>query len=277
MIGIVCSNIADMFYAEAVSRLEEHLNNYNYDCLLYCVKGSKEKQLSCIHILSKQVAALVFVGSVFPQPLSEKEMEMLLDTPMFFLNSVIPGDQCFCVVSNELGITSDIVCKMVEQGHHRILYIYDSLTYSGKKKMDGLKQGLSLSKIAFDPALLCKVDRNILNAQHLIECQIRSGLDFDAIIASEDLFAVAAQKALPASHCNLPIVSFNNSLLAICATPPLTSIDLMLNTMCGSLITLLVDYLKGKNIPPQIVILPTLVERESFHLVNQNQRKEAYS
>ena len=264
MIGIVCANIADMFYAEAVSLIENGLRSRNYDCILYCAKGNLQNQLKGIHMLSKQVEALVFVSSVFKEPISPDDRKLFSDVPLFVVNGSIPGDNVFRVVSDEVSIMNEVICDMFKQGARRILYVYDSLSYSGKKKLDGYNLGLSNSGLAYDNSLVYLVKRDLDAAQSQIEDLISSGVTFDAIIASEDMFAIAAQKALVSSGFEAPIVSFNNSILSVCASPRLTSIDLMLDTMCSTAIHMLFDNLNGKRIPSRVVIAPVIGERDTF-------------
>lgn len=265
MIGIVCSNIADMFYAEAVSLIENGLRSNNYDCILYCTHGDLQSKIDGVHMLSKQVDALVFIGSIFLEPIKTEEIKKIVsEVPVFVINGAIPGDNVYCIVSDEITVMKSIISDMHDQGHERIVYIYDSLTYSGRKKYDGYKSGLSAYGIALDNSLICCVKRNLDSAQSQIEDLISSGVSFDAVIASEDMFAIAAQKAMNTYDINVPIVSFNNSILASCANPRLTSIDFMLDTMCSTAISMLFDLLAGKRIPGRVVITPIVVERDSF-------------
>lgn len=265
MIGIVCSNIADMFYAEAVSLIENGLRSNNYDCILYCTHGDLQSKIDGVHMLSKQVDALVFIGSIFFEPLKTEEMKKIVsEVPVIVINGAIPGDNVYCIVSDEITVMKSIISDMHDQGLERIVYIYDSLTYSGRKKYEGYKSGLSAYGTALDNSLICCVKRSLDTAQSQIEDLISSGVSFDAVIASEDMFAIAAQKAMNTYDINVPIVSFNNSILASCANPRLTSIDFMLDTMCSTAISMLFDLLAGKRIPGRVVITPIVVERDSF-------------
>ena len=89
---------------------------------------------------------------------------------------------------------------------------------------------------------------------------------FDAIIASEDVVAVGAQKALSAHGKRLPVIGCNNSVLAECATPSLTSIDNRLEILCPAAVDVLTKVLEnGENAAPSKTIYPAvIVHRESF-------------
>ena len=267
MIGIVCSNIADMFYAEVVSLLESGLRERGYDALLYCAKGDTQKNLDGIHILAKQADAVILIGSIFPETIREDDLRSITSqVPIIVINGILPGDNIHCLISDELSITLESVVQLHRWGAKHILYLYDHLTYSGQKKLEGYKLGLEKSGLPLDTALICCVKRGLDAAQCKVEELISSGVTFDAVIASEDMFAIAAQKAMQCSDFLRPTISFNNSILAACASPSLTSIDFMLDTMCNTALNMMYDLLHGKRAPQKVVISPTTVERDSFRL-----------
>lgn len=267
MIGIVCSDIADMFYAEVVSLLESGLRARGYDALLYCAKGDTQKKLDGIHILAKQADAVILIGSIFTEAVSEADLNSVTSqVPMIVINGMLPGSNIYCLVSDERSITLESVLRLHRRGAERILYLYDHLTYSGQKKLEGYKLGLEKCGLPLDPALVCRVKRGLDAAQCKVEELISSGVAFDAVIASEDTFAIAAQKAMQGSDLLRPTISFNNSILAVCASPSLTSIDFMLDTMCSTALNMMYDLLHGKRVPQKVVISPTIVERDSFRL-----------
>lgn len=267
MIGIVCSDIADMFYAEVVSLLESGLRECGYDALLYCAKGDTQKKIDGIHMLAKQADAVILIGSIFTETICEDDLRPITaQVPMIVINGMLPGDNTYCLVSDELSITLESVMLLHKRGAKRILYLYDRLTYSGQKKLEGYKLGLEESGLPLDAALICCVRRGLDSAQCKVEELISSGVVFDAVIASEDTFAIAAQKAMQSSDFLRPTISFNNSILAACASPSLTSIDFMLDTMCKTALSMMYDLLHGKRVPQKVVISPTIVERDSFRL-----------
>lgn len=216
-------------------------------------------------MLARQVDALVFIGSVFQEPIDIKSLDNIVsDVPVFVINGYIPSDNTYCIVSDEVSVMKSIILDMHGQGIERILYIYDTLSYSGNRKLKGYKSGLSECGLTYSDALTLCVKRDLDSAQSQIEDLISSGTAFDAIIASEDLFAIAAQKSMRSFELEVPVVSFNNSILADCANPRLTSIDFMLDTMCSTVINLIFDLIAGKRIPTKVVITPVIVERDTF-------------
>ena len=58
-------------------------------------------------------------------------------------------------------------------------------------------------------------------------------LDRVAVLAADDLLAIAVEKALrQAKRPSVPMVGFNNSTFSITATPELSSVDIRLANQC---------------------------------------------
>ena len=91
-----------------------------------------------------------------------------------------------------------------------------------------------------------------------------SGTPIDAVLTAEDILAVGACKALTAAGQRCPVIGFNNSQLAACASPELTSVDNRLDDLCPAAADLLERVLAGEDAPHRTVLEAQLVERETF-------------
>ena len=98
---------------------------------------------------------------------------------------------------------------------------------------------------------------------------LESGVSFSAVMASEDLLAIGAMKALQECGLSMPVIGFNNSILSECCSPSLTSVDNMLDTLCPAAISMLTGILEGKSVPQKMVISATLVQRDTFRADRQ--------
>ena len=83
---------------------------------------------------------------------------------------------------------------------------------------------------------------------------IDSGVTFNAVVASEDLLALGALKALKARKLRVPedvaVVGFNDSILCKCSSPELSSIDNKVDDMCRRAVAILLELIRGRNPPP---------------------------
>jgi len=110
------------------------------------------------------------------------------------------------------------------------------------------------------------IERTMFNAANVVEKLLADKVHFDAIVATEDVLAVGAQKALVARGLSMPVVGCNNSMLADCATPTLTSLDNRLDALCPAAVNVLLQVLEGKDkmTPSTTTFEPFLCYRDSF-------------
>ena len=66
LIGIVCYNLKDLYYATAISLLESALRKRGHHIILSCTgEDYIQKQKSIEMLITKQVDAIILIGSVF--------------------------------------------------------------------------------------------------------------------------------------------------------------------------------------------------------------------
>ena len=101
-------------------------------------------------------------------------------------------------------------------------------------------------------------------AKQLTEAS-QCGLSFDGVIAADDNLALGAVKYALQNGLKIPedlsIIGYNNSLLATCCEPELTSIDNRLETLCQHLITTLMGILNGEEMPKKTVFSGEIIQR----------------
>ena len=117
-----------------------------------------------------------------------------------------------------------------------------------------------------NPALIQQVSLNLEGAEKAIENLVSRNVPFDAIVTSEDILAVGAQRAALENGRYVPVIGWNNSILATCATPTLSSIDNRLDSLCASAVQSMTQLLSGQDqpVPVRTEFSAILVERESF-------------
>lgn len=267
MVGILCTDVSDIYYAKAVSLMENALRPRGYDTLLCCSGNQiEDKRASLRMLLDKRVDAVVLIGSTFQEETDNSHLETAAkQVPVIIINGVVELPGVTCLLCDERSAVASNVSLLVQGGCQRILYLYDATTSSGVQKRTGYQDGLEAAGIPFSDALCLRVEKNIQAAQQAVARLLQEGVAFDAVVASEDLLAIGAQKALAESGKQLPIIGFNNSLLAECAAPTLTSVDNMLDTLCPLAAGLLERLLNGQEVPQKTVVSAKLVERETFH------------
>ena len=144
-IGLLCADAADPYLAQAVNDLERRLRQSGYDSLLCCTgyeQETKEKYLSLL--LSKRVDGLVLVGSHFVE--SEEAGNAYIrraaqEVPVMLLGGALAGQNLYAVRCDERAAMRGAVRRLLASGRQNVLYLYNSMSFSGRNKLAGYREG----------------------------------------------------------------------------------------------------------------------------------------
>lgn len=267
-IGIVCPDVSDKYMANAVAYLEKRLRRYGYDCILYCSGYELEaKKTAVASILQKRIDALVLVGSNYAGDGDEEEVQYIVDAaeqvPVFMINGYVRCPNIYSVLQDDYQAMYDAVAAMIEAGRRRILFLYDSDSYSATEKRLGYEDALTDSGLPVEEELEIFLPNDVIEVRDaLLE---KDSLEFDAVAATDDGLAVGAVKYAVRMGLSVPeqvnIIGYNNSEYAVCCEPELTSIDSRGDVLCKIAIDSMMELLDGKNIRHKKKIECRLVKR----------------
>lgn len=273
-IGILCADSSDIFLAKAVYYLEQNLQSAGYESLLCCTGYNLDARKNYVNlILSKKVDGLILVGSNFIGS-NEDENQYIIDSsakvPVMILNASFRHDNVYSILCDDMNSMYRATTEMLDSGIDDILYLYNSLSYSGKKKLDGFRMAMQSHHIANYEDLVCQIPEGMTSMEDIANYLTdfaNNGHTFHGVIASDDELAIAAVKYAQKSGLSIPkdisVIGYNNSVLTDCCTPELTSIDNQLEIQTRSLVKTLVGVLSGQEMPQKTVFSGTLVKRNT--------------
>lgn len=270
MIGVICSDVSDIYYAKAVSVIENELREKGYDAILCCTGTDlKDKKKAIDVLLSKRVDAIILIGSVFQEPVDNSHIKKAaMSIPVIIINGEFDFENTYSVKCNEYKAVKDCVITLAEKGHKDILYIYDSESFSGISKRKGYASGMKAIGVPSSEKYIFKCKRDIQIVDNLIREILSSKIQFSAIVTSVDILAVGVIKALAHHGIKVPddvsVIGFNNSVLAECSSPSITSIDNKVDILCTDAVRTLLDVFGKKSVASVKTIQADLVCRESF-------------
>ena len=276
-IGILCADASDLYLAKALYYIEQNLRENGYNSVLCCTGYEMDSRKESLNLLlSRHVDSVVMVGSNFIMNNPEDNMyvnDAAASVPIMLLNADYDCNNVYCRLCDDYKAPQDAREKMLGAGLKNILYLYNSNSYSGLKKLAGYQNALLSHDIAVKKELLqCFKGSNedIDGVKNFIEKLYLKGVKFDGIIASDDFLAVGAMNVARANKIKVPtelqIIGYNNSILTHCSEPPISSIDNRLEDMCIQLVKTLIGTLSQNEMPQKTIFSGELIERGSTKL-----------
>lgn len=272
MVGIMCADSSDPYVARAIFLIEQELRRNNYDALLCCTGYDvKDKQYYINLLLSKHMDAIILVGSNFVEADNEKNQyikEAAKSVPILIINGALSGENIFCTLCDDYQAVFEATRALQGSGCKNILYLYNAKSYSGQKKLFGYLAAVNPdNKSAKNDNYIQYINGSITDIKNHLTSLYVKGLTFDAIITSDDSLAISVLKFAKQNNISVPeqlsIIGYNNSIIAQCSDPELTSIDNKLEAVCSNCISLLMGVLKGQEVPLKTVFSAEIVKRDT--------------
>lgn len=270
-IGIMCSDCSDAYLANAVFYLEQELHKNGYDSILCCTGYELENKQQYMNLLTKKkVDAFILAGSSFLDMKPENNAYIVRtakQVPVMLMNGWLDEPNIYSVVCDDCRAVEDAANRLIEDGRRRILFLYRAHSFSAAEKQIGYCNALQKHGIPVDEHLIrqCPKTKDLHKVEAFLEQLREEGVTFDAVIASEDFWAVGAMKYAKKYGMSIPedisIIGFNNSQLAQCCDPELTSIDNQVEKMSVTTVDMLMKVLQGEAIPAKTVLSAELALR----------------
>ena len=270
-VGIMCSDSSDPYLANAIYYLERSLRANGYDSILCCTGYDLEVKQKYFSLLrSKRVDAIILAGSKFVEMRAKDNayiLEAAADLPVMLVNGYLEGDNIFSTVCDDKFAVEQAVSLLIESGHRDILYLYSSYSYSGVNKLEGYKKALRTHGIPLRQEMIRQCPKDVEASRDLLLSLDRQGIFFDAVMTSDDSLAVGAVKYAHARDISIPdnlsIIGYNNSLLALCTDPEITSVDTKVEALCTTTVNTLMGVFSGVNVPSRTTIASDLIKRNT--------------
>lgn len=271
-IGILCADSSDLFLAKAVYYLEQELQENGYESLLCCTGYNRDIKENYMNlILSKKVDSIILVGSNFIGT-SEEENQYIKDVsaqvPIMLLNASFDFPNVYSTLCDDYTTMYEATSSMLEYGIKDVLYLYNSNSYSGTKKLNGFRAAMDMHGVCDyeKQILLYPGDMQNMNAiADLVGDAADRGITFHGVIAADDSLAIGAIKYAYRKGLSVPgdlsVIGYNNSMLTTCCTPELTSVDNRLESQTHQLVQTLLGVLSGEEMPKKSVFSGKLIKR----------------
>lgn len=271
-IGIMCTDSSDIYLANAVYYTEQELRKNGYDSILCCTGSDYDTKRKYLNLLlSKRVDALMLIGSQFvsSSPLQSNNYitNAALELPVVLVNGHLDGDNIYSVMCNDRKAVNSATTLLINSGCRRPVYLYTSNSYSGTNKLAGFNDACASYSGILENIHTHMCAKNIDSAKDYLNSIYNKGIRFDAVIASDDSLAVGAVKFAHENGISVPdelqIIGYNNSVLANCTEPELTSIDSKVEQLSVKAVNLLMEVLSGKDMAYSNIFTADIIKRNT--------------
>ena len=269
-VGIIFPDISDISMAMAVSYLESNLHDHGYDCILGCSGfKQKEKESYVKLLLSKKIDTLILVGSTYAgSGRDESDTDYIREAAeqasVFMINAKVAGDNIYCTYADDFQATYEVTKAYLRRGKEKILFMYDSESFSARQKLAGYEAALQDAGYPVLGNLKFKTKNDIEYTKNML-LEYNKVLDFDSVLATDDGIAVGAVKYAKIKGLSIPdelsITGYNNSILALCSDPELTSVDSKLGVMCRKTVERMIELLENEAQIEKNVCVPCEIVR----------------
>lgn len=183
------------------------------------------------------------------------------------INAALDGDNIYCTLCDDRLAVYDATIALQSSGHKNILFLYNAKSYSGNKKLEGfITAQEEVLGADFDrEAYVHYLSGSISTVKQALDQLYQNGLGFDAIITADDSLAIGALKFARTHNFKIPnefsIIGYNNSIIAECCDPELTSVDNKLEAVCHHCVNTLMDVLQNEEMPNRTVFSAEIIKR----------------
>lgn len=211
-------------------------------------------------------------GLIVFNPLGSEERSLYLQKliaegyPILFIAT---GEQGSLIgVDNSTGIRQ-AMAHLAEHGHRHIAFISGIPTDTGDSltRLQAYHAAVAEYDLEADPRLVAWGWHYIEGGYKAMQGLLESGVEFTAVMASNDNSAVGAMQAIREAGLRIPadiaIIGFDDEPVAVAQMPPLSSIHVPLGMIGEQALVTMLDHLTNQTPMEPIRIRTRLVRRQS--------------
>lgn len=270
-IGVVVPSIANMFFTDVISGIENDCKHHGYSLFLcVCDHDAKLEKKQIYNLMSRNVAGIIIVDANLENIKENFYAEIAKQVPMTFVNGMIDLENVSCISNDEMMGTITALTYLMEKQHHHILFVRGAHSRSYDIKEEAYTLFMKQRGWFHENRIIDIGEGNSLetvkNTTDKIITTLQKDQEISAVLACNDLMALGVMNASKKLNLKvkkeLSIIGFDNIELCQMIEPNLTTMDQNMYLLGSNASMLLQDIIKTKNCK-KILLNNILVERDT--------------
>lgn len=268
-VGVMAVDIRDIYYANVAYTVEQELSKLGYTVILCNTGDDISEKIKYLNILKqKKVDGIILVGSVFRDASLDGSITSIAEKiPIVMINGKVEAKNVYSLVCDDAAGIEEAVDHLYNSGRKGIIYLQDTDTFSAKAKVEGFRRAMQKNGLIIDKDKVIKVEKGLEGASTAIKVLAARKIVYDALVCGDDLTAMGAVKYLQDNGVKVPekvaVTGYNNSLLALCSCPGITSVDSRMLDIGKQAVEIFGRIMDGSRVPSNIIVRPELIIRDS--------------
>ncbi len=252
---------AQPYHMEICNHLEKYCKSDNLDLIF--TKLTNTETVPSFLLKSAPARGIIWVGDIHANFL---EMARNQDIPSIAVSNDYPHFPR--INTDDIGCGYEATAHLIERGCKRIAHITGFPNYiSAANRTEGYKRALLVHGLEPDPKLIVQGDWNFTSGYLGITQLIENNIPFDGIMASNDMMALGAIKAVIQAGLKIPedikVIGIDNIEQSKFSTPSLTTICVEQKSIARLAYLFLKQIMCGIAVPDEILIPGKLIKRET--------------
>lgn len=268
-IGIITPEIVCGCYAQIVDSIEEKLTSEGYTIIIGCTGFKSSEELRMMQSFAhKEVEGIILIRSLDKSITDELiKFKKLFNIPLVQVDMEYTIDVYDCIRFDDLAGISIAINYLIELGHKSIGFIGDYKSIRRKEKFESIMDnyGLHINKDYIKVG-----EQRFEKGGYLRMKEILTNEELPtAIIASYDLIAIGAMKAIYGSGLNIPkdisIIGIDNISITDYLEKALTTISVPYNDVGELASKIIIRKIKNKEykVIQHVELKPELLVRDT--------------
>lgn len=226
-VGIVCSSLTNPRTAIIIEMLTTELHKLGYQVVLSCCGNSSDKRIALSRLADNSPTAIIIEGTDFlayDQIDNNYVLQIANTVPIIILNSYMEHPNIHSILCDEGGLIFNIAEEYIKQNKHQLLFLFSALSAYTAPLLNAFSHAFFVHNIETTPWQQHLCPRSIDEAYKYVDELIKTNKPIDAIIATDDIIAAGARKALIDNNLNVPedvrVIGMGNTPMAAASNIP---------------------------------------------------------